>query len=153
MDQTPTTPGWLAAANVVAEAELCLKFRTGGLEPDMSPTAGTLADWIDAALDRETPFKCTAGLHHALRHTSDEGFEQHRFVNVLLATRLAFDGAANDEVTGTLEERGRDAVLALWDGQDSDALARTRRWFTSYGSCSVREPLDELLDLGLLEEQ
>ena len=45
--------------------------------------------WIDAALDRETPFKCTAGLHHAVRHTGDDGFEHHGFLNVLLATRRA----------------------------------------------------------------
>jgi hypothetical protein len=30
-------------------------------------------------------------------------------------------------------------------------LAGARRWFTSYGSCSVTEPLDELVGLGLLE--
>ena len=47
-----------------------------------------------AALDRETPFKCTAGLHNAVRHrAADTGFEHHGFLNVLLATRQAFDGA------------------------------------------------------------
>jgi len=30
-------------------------------------------------------------------------------------------------------------------------LAGAPRWFTSYGSCSVSEPLDELVGLGLLE--
>lgn len=147
-----STAGWLGAADVVAEAELRLKFRTGGLEPEMFPAAHALARWIDAALDRETPFKCTAGLHHALRHTSAEGFEQHGFVNVLLATRAAFDGAGTDEVVAVLEQRDRDALLATWQDQDAEALARTRRWFTSFGSCSVREPLDDLIALGLLEE-
>jgi hypothetical protein len=31
-------------------------------------------------------------------------------------------------------------------------LAGARRWFTSFGSCSVSEPLDDLLALGLLED-
>ena len=74
-------------------AGLRLKFRTGGLTADAFPSAAELAACIDAALDRETPFKCTAGLHHAVRHTDPEtGFEHHGFLNVLLATRVALDG-------------------------------------------------------------
>ena len=134
----------------MAEAELRLKFRTGGLESHLFPTAPTLASWIDAALDRETPFKCTAGLHNALRHTGGEGFEHHGFVNVLLATRLAFDGAGTDEVVATLEERVPEVVLGRWRDQGDDAMSGARRWFTSYGSCSVNEPLDDLLALGLV---
>lgn len=140
---------WLAAADVLAESELRLKFRTGGLESHLFPAAHALAAWIDAALDRETPFKCTAGLHNAVRHTGDDGFEHHGFLNVLLATRRAFDGAAMDEVVGTLESRDP-AVLAT-DAGVAD-LAGARRWFTSFGSCSVSEPLDDLIALELLEK-
>ena len=143
-----STASWLAAADEVAAAELRLKFRTGGLDADAFPPAHALARWIDAALDRETPFKCTAGLHHAVRHTSTEGFEQHGFVNVLLATRRAFDGASPDDVVATLEERDG-AVLAA--AVADPGLAPTRRWFRSFGSCSVTEPLDDLVALGLLE--
>ena len=115
-----STAGWLAAADVVAENELRLKFRTGGLEDHLFPSAEALASWIDAALDRETPFKCTAGLHNAVRHTaSDTGFEHHGFLNVLLATRTAFDGATTDEVVDVLEQR---------DGQTlADLFRETRR--------------------------
>lgn len=148
LPQEPPSAGWLAAADEVAAAELRLKLRTGGVETDLFPRAGTLAAWIDAALDRETPFKCTAGLHHALRHTDPEtGFEHHGFLNVLAATRAALDGGA---VTETLEER--DAATLLAALPDSDTLGRTRRWFTGFGSCSVLEPLDDLRALGLLGE-
>jgi hypothetical protein len=142
---------WLGAADTVCEAELRLKFRTGGLESHLFPGAPTLVAWIDAALDRETPFKCTAGLHNALRHTGADGFEHHGFLNVLLATRLAFDGAAPDEVVSVLEERVAEIVLERWQEQGDEALARARRWFTSFGSCSVTEPLDDLVALGLVE--
>ena len=134
---------WLAAADEVAAAEHRLKFRTGGLEADAFPAAHALAGWIDAALDRETPFKCTAGLHRAVRHTSDEGFEQHGFLNVMVATQRAFDGAGVDEVAATLEER--DGTMLA--GADR---ASGRRWFTSFGSCSIDEPLADLRDLGLV---
>lgn len=140
-------PLWLAAADEVAASEFRLKLRTGGLEADAFPSARALATWVDAALDRETPFKCTAGLHRAVRHTGEDGFEHHGFLNLLVATRRAFDGAAVDEVVATLEEREA-AVLV----EDADGLERARRWFTSFGSCSVSEPLDDLLALGLLEK-
>jgi hypothetical protein len=150
LDRGPAA-GWLAAADEVAmlaEDGFRLKLRTGGTEADRFPTAATLAAWIDAALDRETPFKCTAGLHHAVRTTDpDTGFEHHGFLNVLLATRAAFDGAATDEVVALLEERDG-TVLA---GRRDD-LPGARRWFTSFGSCSVSEPLDDLTALGLLED-
>jgi hypothetical protein len=146
-----STASWLAAADEVAAVELRLKFRTGGLEADLFPHAHALARWIDASLDRETAFKCTAGLHNALRHTGDDGFEHHGFLNVLLATRLAFDGASTDDVVAVLEQRDPEPLLALWHDQGDQAMARTRRWFTSFGSCSVAEPRDDLISLGLVE--
>jgi hypothetical protein len=149
LPQAETTASWLAAADVVAEAEAHLKFRTGGVEAHLFPDAPTVAAWIDAALDRETSFKCTAGLHHALRHRDhDTGFEHHGFLNVLLATRRAFDGGTVAEVAEVLDDRYTNDLVAL--ARTSD-LAGARRWFTSFGSCSVPDPLDDLLGLGLLE--
>ncbi|HWM04435.1 MAG TPA: hypothetical protein VNP92_19025 [Actinophytocola sp.] len=138
-----STASWKAAADEVAAAELRFKFRTGGLEADAFPDSQALAGWIDAALDRETQFKCTAGLHRAVRHTSAEGFEQHGFLNVLVATHRAFEGAGTDEVVATLEERDAATLAAAdWTG--------ARRWFASFGSCSIDEPLADLRDLGLV---
>jgi hypothetical protein len=135
--------GWLAAADVAAEAGLRLKFRTGGLEASAFPSSEVLASWIDAALDRETQFKCTAGLHRAIRHTADDGFEHHGFLNVLLATRRAFDGAPQDEVVAVLEDR--DLTVT------ADEVVAGRRWFLSFGSCSISEPWNDLRELGLVE--
>ena len=142
LPKTEPTAGWLAAADVIAEAELRLKLRTGGTDASAFPTSEVLAAWIDAALDRETAFKCTAGLHRALRHTGDDGFEHHGFINVLEATRRAFDGASRDEVVAVLE----DQALAV----STDEMAPARRWFLSFGSCSVAEPWADLRDLGLV---
>jgi hypothetical protein len=149
LPHVPDSGSWLRAADAVAEAGLRLKFRTGGLEAHLFPASHALARWIDAALDRETPFKCTAGLHNAVHHTGADGFEHHGFLNVLVATVRAFDGAATDEVVALLDDRDADAVSAA--ARDED-LGRARRWFTSFGSCSVTEPLDDLLALGLLEK-
>ena len=148
----PPTPGWLGALDEIAAAGHRLKFRTGGLDADAFPAAHELAACLEAALDREAPFKCTAGLHHALQHRAEEtGFEHHGFLNVLLATRAAFDSAPVDEVAALLETTDPDAVVGALGRHGDDALARTRRWFVSFGSCSVRDPLDDLMTLGLVE--
>jgi hypothetical protein len=149
LPQADPTADWLAAADAVAEAEAHVKFRTGGVEAHLFPTASTVAAWIDAALDRETPYKCTAGLHHAIRHRDHQtGFEHHGFLNVLLATRVAFDGGTRDEVTQVLDDHYANDLVAM--ARQSD-IEGARRWFTSYGSCSVSDPLDDLVGLGLLE--
>ena len=52
---------------------------------------------------------------------------------------------------------GAATLLELRSGETVAARVRhtdvpgTRRWFTSHGSCSVSEPLDDLIALGLLE--
>jgi hypothetical protein len=139
------TPGWLSALDELALRELPLKFRTGGVTGDSFPTTVELAAALSAALDRELPFKCTAGLHHAVRQTDPEtGFTHHGFLNVLAATRACLDGG---DTVSALEQTGSDAVL---HGLDADTLRRTRRWFTSFGSCSILEPHDDLVELGLV---
>jgi len=147
---TDPSASWLAAADEVASAELRLKFRTGGTEADAFPDARTVTRWIDAALDRETPFKCTAGLHQAVRHRDPAtGFEHHGFLNLLVATRHLFDGLAPDEAVGIVDQASRPELVTL--AMDTE-LSGARRWFTSFGSCSVTEPLESLAATGLLED-
>ena len=148
------TLGWLAALDVVAEAGHRLKYRTGGLDAAAFPSELELATVINAALDRELPVKCTAGLHGAVRHTAaDTGFEHHGFLNVLLGVRAALDGADVGDLTVILAERDRDAVSGQVRDLDADQAVAVRRWFTSFGSCSVAEPVDELVELGLLSKE
>jgi hypothetical protein len=143
-------PSWLGAADEVANAGLRLKLRTGGLDAAAFPTARQVAEAIDAALDRETPFKCTAGLHRAVRHTDPEtGFEHHGFVNLLVATRHLFDGASVDDAVEIVDQTQVPDLVTT--ARDTD-IHGARRWFTSFGSCSVTEPLESLIATGLLED-
>jgi hypothetical protein len=144
------SPGWLSALDELAAREIHLKFRTGGASADLFPTSGQLAGSIEAALDRELPFKCTAGLHNAVRHRDAEtGFEHHGFLNVLLATRTCLDGGSPDDVAEVLEQT-EGSELAERLIADPDEASRTRRWFTSFGSCSVLDAHEDLVELGLL---
>ncbi len=150
----PTT-SWLTALDEVAALDLRLKFRTGGVAEDAFPSPAELAAAIDAALDRELAFKCTAGLHRAVRHGVTEGSDRpvdhHGFLNVLLATRTALDGGSGDEVAQTLADDDAESVLARIDAAGPDGLVSARRWFRSFGSCSVLEPLADLVALGLVD--
>ena len=140
--------GWLAALDELAAREIHLKFRTGGASADLFPSSLALATCIEAALDRELPFKCTAGLHDAVRHRDAEtGFEHHGFINVLLATRASLDGGTPTDVAEVLEDTDA-AGLAARLSADPDQAARTRRWFTSFGSCSVMDAHEDLVELG-----
>lgn len=146
---------WLTALDELAALDLRLKFRTGGVTADAFPSAAELASCIDAALDRELRFKCTAGLHHALRHRVGEGFDrpvdQHGFLNVLLATRAALDGGGVDDIAQVLETADPSAVRDTLDDEGEETLVSARRWFVSFGSCSVLEPLEDLVELGLVD--
>jgi hypothetical protein len=145
---------WLAALDVLAEADLRVKYRTGGLTAGDFPSEWELAGLLEAALDRELAVKCTAGLHRAVRRTAPTtGFEEHGFLNVALATRAALDGADRADVAAVLARRDRDEVAESVRALSSEQAASTRRWFTSFGSCSVTEPLDELVELGLFSKE
>ncbi len=148
-DGAEPAPAWQSAADVLATYGHPLKLRTGGETPEAHPGAVALAGCIDAALDRELAIKATAGLHHAVRHTSQEGFEQHGFLNVLLATRALLDGSSATEAAAVLENRDATAVAGAVADWDDDLAGRTRRWFRSFGSCSVDEPLRDLVQHGL----
>jgi len=145
---SPPTPDWFGALDELASAELRLKLRTGGPHADAFPAPHELAGCIETALDREMRFKCTAGLHHAVRrHDPQTGIEHHGFLNVLLATKALFDGASVDDAAELLDEHDPDVLVEQATGE---TLASARRWFTSFGSCSVVEPLEDLQKLGLV---
>lgn len=141
----PATPAWLAAADEVAACDHRLKLRLGNVDHQLIPDAATVAAWIDAALDREVRFKATAGLHRAVRH-DPEGGGAHGFLNVLAATQALWDGGSADDAAAVLEQRDG-AALAGTD------VSSARRWFSSFGSCSVTEPLEDLIALGLVPDE
>jgi hypothetical protein len=117
------------------------------VEPDLFPTIPELAAAVAALVDAGVSFKATAGLHHAVRHTDPvTGFEHHGFLNLLLATARAQDGRSLADVAAALASRDDGAVARA-------ALvlpATVREAFRSFGTCSIREPLDDLAHLDLL---
>jgi hypothetical protein len=142
---------WTAALDEVAASGHRVKYRTGGPDADAFPSAPELATVIDACIEREVAFKCTAGLHNAVAHVdASTGFAHHGFLNVLLATRAALDSLDLDHVAALLDDDDPDRVASAIRDTGADGVVSARRWFRSFGSCSIIEPRDDLLNLDLM---
>ncbi len=145
----PETAGWLL--DIADQAGFRPKLRTGGVSNEAFPAEETLAGCLAAIAERRIRFKCTAGLHHAVRCTSD-GLEQHGFLNVLLATGTAADGADVAEIAAILSQSDQAAISAAIQALDAETAAEIRWLFTSFGTCSTSEPVADLVSLGLLSK-
>lgn len=135
------------------------KMRTGGVTSDAFPAARDVARFLRACADAGVAFKATAGLHHPLRGEYRLTYEpasprgtMFGYLNVFLAAAQARDGAPVDVLVQTLEGC-RHAMLGItdeeirWEGgrATTKSLAAMREQFAlSFGSCSFREPLDDL---------
>lgn len=128
---------WAHAADEVAAAELALHLRADG-PVDVRPEE--VARWLDAALDRETPFSVSAPAA-----VSDHG--RLGVVNLLLATRQAFDGADAATVTATLAGAAPTEVLST--ARAEERLPGARRWLTSVVVSDAVTVADALRSTGL----
>jgi hypothetical protein len=117
-----------AVIGAIAALGARVKLRCGGA---FTPSVEQVALVIASCREAGVPFKCTAGLHHAMRRG-----EEHGFLNVLAATTVP---------NARLQE-----VLAEEDFAALDLEGPDRSLFRSFGSCSWREPVDDLEALGLL---
>lgn len=127
------------------------KFRTGGVQGHLYPDERELAEAIAATARLGLAFKATAGLHHAIRNSDPvTGFEQHGFLNVLLATEAARQGADVTHLVDLLADRDGARIAETVAGLTPERAADARTGFTSFGTCSISDPLSDLLGLGLL---
>lgn len=149
----------------VRDAGARAKIRTGGVEAAAFPSPAEVARFIVRCAELGVPFKATAGLHHPLRaeHPLTYAPDAPRgtmfgFLNVFAAAAFAQAGAPEPVVVQLLEERDAGAMrfegdVLRWRDETLDVaqLRRTRETFAlSFGSCSFREPVDDLHQLGLL---
>ncbi|HVT40363.1 MAG TPA: hypothetical protein VHE78_15075 [Gemmatimonadaceae bacterium] len=141
------------------------KVRTGGVTTGAFPTSAELVRFLRSCAVHGVAFKATAGLHHALRGTypltDDPRAEcgtMFGFLNVFLAAAVARSSPGTLDATALLEEGDARALAfdeggVTWRGRrlDADAVRAARAEFaTSFGSCSIAEPLQELGAMGLL---
>jgi hypothetical protein len=127
------------------------KLRTGGPDPAAVPTERQLGAFLRHAIDLDLTFKLTAGLHHAVRCTDPtSGVEQHGVLNLLCAVKAALNGAEVDELADLLAERESDPLVRRTHAMSEADASVMRAFWSSFGCCGVTDPIDELVDLGLL---
>ena len=149
---------------VLAEKRGRAKLRTGGLTAEAIPAVETVAGFLRACAAARVPFKATAGLHHPVRglhllaHDGVARATMHGFINLFLASALAWFGADDAAVRRTLAEEDPTAFcvdddVIRWHehAMTADQLELVRRDFAiSFGSCSFAEPVDDLRAMGWL---
>jgi hypothetical protein len=150
--------------NAIARAGARAKVRTGGVTPGSIPPAREIIDFIAACRRERVPFKATAGLHHPIRGSYRLTYERdspvesmYGFVNVFVASALIYAGESEGTAIAALEESDRHAFVFKDDAISwrdkritSGQIEASRREFAiSFGSCSFREPIDELTPLTL----
>jgi hypothetical protein len=149
--------------STVAACRANAKIRTGGTTPVAFPRSAHVARFIRACIDHRLPFKATAGLHHPLRAEYRLTYQPDAvcgtmfgYLNVFLAAAFAAAGMSELELVRLLEETDASTLAAndrrlAWRGNalELERVTEARRWLRSFGSCSFREPVDELNALGL----
>jgi hypothetical protein len=157
-----------ALLEAVRSAHVRAKIRTGGVTVEAFPTAFEIVRFLRRCTDLGVTAKATAGLHHPLRGeyrlTYSPG-EPHGmmygYLNVFLCAAALRDGASDEVAMAILMiESPRqltvtDGALRITFGDEVDGrdlielpestLAKVRQsGVVAFGSCSFREPVQEL---------
>lgn len=155
----PRAENLIRALRKLKDRHVGFKLRTGGVTADAFPSTEQVAWAIATVRDAGVPIKCTAGLHHPVRHYNDSvQAKMHGFLNVFGAGVLAeakdlsqaqIQSILEDEnpENFTFDENGftwRDLRVA------NSKVLNIRQFTTSFGSCSFDEPREDLRKLGIL---
>jgi hypothetical protein len=143
----------------IAKAGARAKVRTGGIIPEAFPPADAVIDFMSACRREGVAFKATAGLHHPVRGEYRLTYESdspkgmmYGFLNVFIAAALLYAGESEEIAQTALEESDASAFSFAEDaiqwrdkriGMDQ-ILASRSEFAISFGSCSFREPVEEL---------
>ncbi|MGM0587978.1 MAG: hypothetical protein ACQETE_06175 [Bacteroidota bacterium] len=141
------------------QVALAFKLRCGGVEAHLFPTVEQVAAVLYQAREKNVAMKCTAGLHHPIRHYSDSvGTKMHGFFNVFGAGLLGYaHDLAEEEVAHIIRDEDPSQFkftgsMFSWADMDisEDEIAELRKTaLHSYGSCSFDEPREDLDELHL----
>jgi hypothetical protein len=142
-----------ADAHQLAAAGLCLKLRTGSTSIDQFVPEADLARALVSCAAERLNFKCTAGLHRAVRHSDSATLrEHHGFVNVMLACLTA---ATTGNAAGTravLADRDTRGLAAAVRQLAPQQIAGIRGLLARVSTRSVRESVTDLLNLKIIDE-
>jgi hypothetical protein len=136
------------------------KLRCGGATAEDFPSVDLVALALRSCKNAQIPIKFTAGLHHPIRNYSEALYtNQHGFLNIFVAALLVWTQNPDIEtVKNVLNDMSHkrflftDEIVGWAPTQiDLETVTKCRQEFlTSFGSCSIEEPVTDLTSLGLL---
>ena len=153
--EVPLGTGRDAVLDALVRAGARAKIRMGGVTPETFPDATAVAAFLVAVSARRLPFKATAGLHHPVRGRFRLTYESggpsgvmFGYLNLMAAAALALQGEDLALVRAALEAEPPAAFRVaadelMWGNRRIDLTGLSDR-FDGFGSCSFREPVDEL---------
>ena len=157
--EIPLSADVRSLVRAIREVSSRAKVRTGGITAAAFPSPQSIIDFMIACRAEAVAFKATAGLHHPIRAeyrlTYEEGSAtgmMYGFLNVFIAAALVAAGETEAVALAALEETNQSAFefgddYLQWRDKrvSADQLAAVRADNAiSFGSCSFREPIDEL---------
>ena len=158
----------LPMLQAVRDASVRAKIRTGGITPDAFPQPSEIVRFLRRCHELGITAKATAGLHHPLRGEYRLTYDtdavrgiMYGFLNVFLAAAAIRAGATDAVATGILQATDRSSIDVADEHLtvcgfvlDGAVLAETRESaLVAFGSCSFREPVDELTAFSRLEHR
>lgn len=157
--EVPGTGPYRDLVGAIGAVGAFAKIRTGGTTPELFPAAEDVTTFLMAAVRHKVPFKATAGLHHPFRGSypisyaaQAEAQRMYGFVNLLVATAELVRGGEGETAEAILDDADRQAFVldasgCSWRGERytaSELATAHQQYFLGFGSCSFREPFDEL---------
>ena len=152
----------LALLHAVRAAGARAQIRTGGVTPEAFPAPAEIVRFLRRCFETGVTAKATAGLHHPLRgefrltYAPDATLgTMYGYLNVFLAAAALRAGASDTVATAILELTDASAIT-ISEGSVSVGgvelsvevlLAMRSEGVVAFGSCSFREPVDELFTL------
>ncbi|PSB02455.1 hypothetical protein [Merismopedia glauca] len=148
---------------VLSDRGVCAKIRTGGMNEAAFPNPLHLSECLLALGKAQLAFKATAGLHHPLpgwhqiSHEVNSPITQmHGFLNLaILAALIYHRKIIFSEVVEVLQtsnfQFNEDGIN--WSNCQlsiTELEVSRDRFFRSFGSCSFREPVEDLKELQLI---
>ena len=138
-------------AHKLAPSGIRLKLRTGETLIDAFHTESELARALVLCAAERLAFKCSAGLHQAVRHRdSDTFFQHHGFLNIALAARVAAATGNVNSTRAVLAQRDPRAIAYLIADLTTSDVRAIRAVFSCVSTHNVGEPLRDLIELGLV---
>ncbi len=153
----------IAQVRDVNKPNVFAKVRTGGVTPDLIPSAKQVAQFIHACARNKVGFKATAGLHHPVRAQQNLTYQpdspratMHGFLNVFIASMIAFEHNASEETLAEILSNESPEKFVFTDDHikwNEMEVSATRvneirqSGIVSFGSCSFVEPSTELAEL------